>query len=270
MPYVVREVVCLGIPVVDGTVVQATHASRQVLAGVRELHPGEPLRVVVNAAVAGDAALAADDLEHSCRLEARRHFLQNRLYPAEEAPHRSRNRGTAALNVLLGLALLVASAGHWIPALAGAWLVAVRGLLFATPPSFRRRIPAPGPSTVRVRRLNHAGLAQLREVISRNLDERSAYSEAYEASARLGIAEASELYTALLKNPDPASLMPDAGFWLPDASRRREALTAGRPDEEPGAEIAGEEIEVVDVEVVEDADFVEEASGEPESEGEAE
>jgi hypothetical protein len=84
--------------------------------------------------------------------------------------------------------------------------------------------------------------------MSVNLEEKLAYLEAYEASVRLGIPEAAALYTKLLQNPNPGSLSPDDGIWLPDASRAREALvssSAGDPVEEFDMDA-----EIVDAEIV--------------------
>jgi hypothetical protein len=91
--------------------------------------------------------------------------------------------------------------------------------------------------------------------MSVNLEEKLAYLEAYEASVRLGIPEAAALYTKLLLNPNPGSLSPDDGIWLPDASRARAALVSSSAGE------TGEDFDI-DVEIVE-AEIVAEETAEP-------
>ena len=209
---------------------------------------GEPPRIAVIAAVAGESAATKADLQFACRLETRRHYVRG---PAARPTATARGMsgiGRALLRGLLGIALIVASGGHWIPALAGVWLLGLRGLV-----SQDRRTPpasggSPGLAGISVRRAPHQGLAELREIMAVNLEEKLAYLEAYEASVRLGIPEAAALYTKLLQNPNPGSLSPEDGIWLPDTSRVREALAAS-PVDEPD-EDRYVDAEIVDAEIV--------------------
>ncbi len=107
------------------------------------------------------------------------------------------------------------------------------------------------------------GLARLREVISINLEDKLAYLEAYDESVRSGIPEAAALYTKLLQKPNPGSLSPDDGIWLPDAGQAREALGAG-PADEP-AEQLDVESEIIEAEIVAD-DALSESTGPAETE----
>lgn len=248
MPYVVRQAVCLSIPVMDGTVVRASRASRRLLGEARDVFRGEPPRIAVIAAVAGESTATKQDLQFACRLETRRHYVRG---PANHARAPARDMagvGRALLRALLGIALIVASGGHWIPALAGVWLLGLRDLLAQDRRTPRTSGGSPGLAGISVRRAPHQGLAELREIMGVNLEEKLAYLEAYEASVRLGIPEAAALYTKLLQNPNPGSLSPEDGIWLPDASRVREALVAspiGEPDEELYVDA-----EIVDAEIV--------------------
>lgn len=214
---------------------------------------GEPARIAAIAAVAGDSATTTEDLQFACRLETRRHFTQGA--PSDQGrPASSRSRaGNALLRALLGVALIVASGGHWIPAAAGVWLLGLRELIGRAPNTPRLSGSAPGVAGISVRRALHHGLAELREVMSVNLEDKLAYLEAYEASVRLGIPEAAALYTKLLQNPNPGSLSPEYGIWLQDASRAREALVSSTTGE-TGLEV-DIDVEIVDAEIlVEEAD----------------
>ncbi len=248
-----RGATCLGIPVVDGTVVTATYATRRLLGAT----PFAGATVTVHAAVAADGLLTSDDLDHACRLQARRFLLHSGHATRSWRPRpRPRPAGLlwSASGMLLGLALIIASLGFWLPSLAGVWLLALRPWMLVRA---ARPLPPPPPTEIpslTVRRVTHKGIASLREVIARNLEDNLAYAEAYEVSTRLGIREAADLYTRLLQDPRPAALGPDEGVWLPDATRRREALTAdplldeevpARPEDDP---------DTVETEIL-DADF---------------
>ncbi|MDP6184189.1 MAG: hypothetical protein QF609_10250 [Gammaproteobacteria bacterium] len=255
MPYVVRQAVCLGIPVVDGTIVQTSRASRLLLEETRDVFCGDPPRIAVVAAVAGESAATTEDLQFACRLEARRHYVRGPATARRDSASSRSRVGSVVLRALLGLALIVGSGGHWIPALAGVWLLGLRELIGWGPSTPRAFGGAPGVAGISVRRAPHQGLAELREVMSVNLEEKLAYLEAYEASVRLGIPEAAALYTKLLLNPNPGSLSPDDGIWLPDASRARAALVSSSAGE------TGEDFDI-DVEIVE-AEIVAEETAEP-------
>lgn len=241
-----RTATCLGIPVVDGTVVTATYASRRLLGNTAFAGAA----VKVEAAIAADGRITAD-LEHACRLQARRFLLQSD--GATAGPSRRGGGLLLALpGMVLGLALIVASLGFWLPAVAGVWLLAFRPWLFT---GLRRQRPtavSESPS-IAVRRVAHLGIGALREVIGRNLEENLAYAEAYEVSRRLGITEAADLYTSLLLDPRPSALAPEDGLWLPDATTVREVL-AEAPAEDEDLESIENEIEAIDAEIL-DADF---------------
>jgi hypothetical protein len=244
-----RGATCLGIPVVDGTVITATYGTRRLLGAT----PFAGAAVTVHAAVAADGLLTTDDLDHACRLQARRFLLQSHP-PTRTWRPRPAGLLWSASGMLLGLALIIASLGFWLPSLAGVWLLALRPWMLARA---SQPLPPPPPTetpSLTVRRVTHQGIASLREVIARNLEDNLAYAEAYEVSTRLGIPEAADLYTRLLQDPRPAALGPDEGIWLPDATRRREALTAdplldeevpARPEDDP---------DTVETEIL-DADF---------------
>lgn len=242
-----RTATCLGIPVVDGTVVTTTYASRRLLGATAFAGAA----VIVQAGTAADGRISEDDLEHVCRLQARRFLLQGHAAP--EGGHRSGGLFLALPGMVLGAALIVASLGFWLPALAGVWLLALRPWMLSRA---GRRSPATvsEPSSVIVRRVNHQGIAALREVIGRNLEDNLAYAEAYEVSSRLGIQEAADLYTRLLLDPRPAALAPDDGLWLPDATTAREALVDRPFDGDDDLELMDADMETVDAEIL-DADF---------------
>ena len=220
----------------DGTVVQTSRSSRHLLAEYRDSIRGAAPRLTTLAAVANDSASTTHDLEFACRLETRRHFLSNPPNTPRGSTQRRSRLGARILSALLGIALIVASGGHWIPAAAGVWLLGLRELILWFLQNSATATGSPGTARMIVKRALHRGLSELREIFSVNLDERLAYLEAYEASVRLGIPEAAALYTKLLQNPNPSFLSPEDGVWLPDASRRREALVSGS-SENPTSEV---------------------------------
>ena len=244
-----RGATCLGVPVVDGTVVTATYASRRLLGAT----PFAGAAVTVHAAVAADGRLDGDDLEHACRLQARRFLLHSE---PTARPWRPRRAGLlwSASGILLGLALVIASLGFWLPSLAGVWLLALRPWMLTR---VARPLPPPPIAeapALAVQRVNHQSIATLREVIARNLEDSLAYAEAYEVSTRLGIREAADLYTRLLQDPRPAALGPDDGIWLPDATRVREALAAAPLFDEEVPPQPPDDMDTVEAEIL-DADF---------------
>ncbi len=243
-----RTATCLGIPVVDGTVVTATYASRRLLGNTAFAGAA----VTVQAAIAADGRVTERDLEHACRLQARRFLLQSDGVTAGWS-RRGGGLWLALPGMVLGVALIVASLGFWLPAVAGVWLLALRPWLLTR---LRRRRPAAvaeSPS-IAVRRVAHLGIGALREVIARNLEENLAYAEAYEVSRRLGIREAADLYTSLLLDPRPAALAPEDGLWLPDATTVREVLSEAPLAGDEGLKPVEPEMEAIDAEIL-DADF---------------
>ena len=231
----------------DGTVVQASRASRRLLREASDVFRGEPPRIAVIAAVASGSATTKEDLQFACRLETRRHYVRGPAIDTGAARGMS-GVGRAVLRGLLGIALIIASGGHWIPALAGVWLLGLRDLLARSRLTRAAAGGSPGLAGISVVGAPHQGLAELRETMTVNLEEKLAYLEAYEASVRLGIPEAAALYTKLLRNPNPGSLSPEDGIWLPDASRAREALVAS-PVDEPEEDLYVD-AEIVDAEIV--------------------
>lgn len=243
-----RTATCLGIPVVDGTVVTATYASRRLLGETAFAGAA----VLVQAGVAADGRVTEEDLEHACRLQARRFLLQSDG-GASKWGRRGSGIFLAIPGMVLGVALIVASLGFWLPALAGIWLLAFRPWMLSRV-NRRRSAAVPESPSITVRRVNHLGVGVLREVIGRNLEENLAYAEAYEVSRRLGIREAADLYTRLLLDPRPAALGPEDGLWLPDATTVREALAEGPAEDDEELAQMESEMEAIDAEIL-DTDF---------------
>ena len=127
----------------------------------------------------------------------------------------------------LGAVLLVLSGGHWVPALAGAWLLAGRrwlaGLLGL---GARTAVPAYAPrSPVEVTAQPHAGLSEMHRLIANAPDERMGYAAAESAARAIDLTDVAAVYGELARGASPTAPHPDTGWWvassaLHDPSRR--------------------------------------------------
>jgi hypothetical protein len=229
------DVICLAIPLSEGTWVRVSQASRRLMA----IDPSE-LPSTIRICYGGDRQLDWVGIELAARAETQRIF-----YTTRPGPGTVRRRFTVLRNIYefaLGLGLLVSAQGMAIPALAGIWMLAKAGL------RTRREFPKLGrPGNMAASpmiRSAHSGLARLGELFDDEIDERSAYLGASSLARSLALPEAEDLYEQLLA--EPTGLHPGQvdGVWLAPAAGLDRPLLAGGPEGE--AEAADTEIEVID------------------------
>lgn len=229
------EVICLAIPLAEGTWVRVSRASRRLMA----VDPSD-LPETIKICYGGDRQLDWVGVELAARAETQRIF-----YATRPGPGTVRRRFAVLRNVYefaLGLGLLASAQGMAIPALAGIWMLAKAGL------RTRRRVPRLGrPDNVAaspVVRTAHSGLALLGDLFDDETDERSAYLGASSLARSLALPEAEFLYEQLLA--EPTGLHPGQvdGVWLAPAAGLDRPLLAGGSEGE--AEASDTEIEVID------------------------
>ncbi len=229
------EVICLAIPLAEGTWVRVSRASRRLMA-IAPTDPPQAIKICYG----GERQLDWVGVELAARAEAQRIF-----YATRPGPGTVRRRFTVLRNIYefaLGLGLLASAQGMAIPALAGIWMLAKAGL------RTRRRTPKLGrPQNLAASptiRSAHSGLARLGDLFDDETDERSAYLGASSLARSLALPEAEFLYEQLLA--EPSGLHPGQvdGVWLAPAAGLDRPLLAGGPGGE--AEATDAEIEVID------------------------
>ena len=230
------EVVCLAVPLAEGTWVRVSRASRRLMEIDAAATP-DAIKICYGGATQLDWAA----VELAARAETQRVFHATR-----PGPGGVRQRFVVLRNLYefaLGVGLLISAQGMAIPALAGLWLLGKSGL------RTRRRTPRlhrPGSlSTAAVIRSAHAGLARLGELIADEEDERMAYMGASALARSLALPEAEHLYERMLAGP--AGLHPGrlAGVWLaPAAGLDRPLLTGAEPQAAPPEGDA--DVEIID------------------------
>ena len=186
------EVICLAIPLAEGTWVRVSRASRRLMA----IEPTD-LPETIKVCYGGDRQLDWVGVELAARAETQRIF-----YATRPGPGTVRRRFAVLRNLYefaLGLGLLASAQGMAIPALAGIWMLAKAGL------RTRRRIPKLGrPENLAASpmvRSAHSGLARLGDLFDDETDERSAYLGASSLARSLALPEAEFLYEQLLAEP---------------------------------------------------------------------
>lgn len=120
--------------------------------------------------------------------------------------------------VALGLALIIASGGHWVPALAGAWLLAGRRWLrwlLGLDARVAESPAAPAQSPV-VSSDAHAGLGRIERAMHEIDDDIAAYALGAVLARAEGMDEVAEVYEALARGTHPSTLPPHIGFWVAD------------------------------------------------------
>ncbi len=226
---------CWAVPIRDGYVLRADRSTASILQAAPARSPQfwgwrvaliQPQSQQFSAPLAARAAVLALDYAR----------LAGGADPAGESPRRS--RPAIWMDIVLGLALLIASGGHWVPALAGAWLLAgrrwVRWFL-----GLDARVPtAPVAPAQRplVSSDAHAGLARIERSMRNVEDDTAAYALGAVQARREGLDEAAEIYEALASGTHPSMLPPHVGFWVADETMHNPwqlalpAPTAARDD----------------------------------------
>lgn len=212
------QLVCWAVPVRGGYVLRADQAAQ---ATVRAADGRRPQFVDWAVAIVhpGTSGFAAERVRRPTVLaieSAMRRGAQTRPSPAGRLERLRRSWASLAL----GAALLVLSGTHWVLALAGAWLLAGRPWIAA----LLGIGPSDSPATawtaadVRVTAAPHAGLGQVSDALERTPDDAGGYGQALAAAQTLGLNEAAEVYSALIKHPNPMALPVEVGMWTPSAS----------------------------------------------------
>ena len=206
---------CWAVPIRDGYVLRADRSTASILRAAPARSPQywgwrialiQPQSQQFSAPLAARAAVLAVDYAR----------LAGGAEPARESPRR--RRPAMWMDIGLGLALIIASGGHWVPALAGAWLLAgrrwVRWLLGldADVPS----APVAPAQTPLVSSEAHAGLARIEQSMHGVEDDAAAYALGAVQARGEGLDEAAEIYEALSSGTHPSTLPPHVGFWVSD------------------------------------------------------
>jgi hypothetical protein len=219
---------CWAVPIRGGFVLRADRSTAAILDAAPARSPQfwgwrisliQPASQEFSAPLAARAAVMAVDY---ARLTA------------GEAPDGNQSRQGRTMvwmELAFGLALLIASGGHWVPALAGVWLLAgrrwTRRMLGLDAPVDRS--PTAPAQTPIVTSDAHAGLAAIERSMQAVEDDRAAYALGVVLARRQGLDEVAEVYEALADGMDPSLLPVHVGFWVSDETSqhvRRLALPA--------------------------------------------
>ncbi|MCY3911837.1 MAG: hypothetical protein OXG43_01155 [Chloroflexi bacterium] len=236
---------CWAVPVRGGYVLradQAAHAAVQSADGRRPQFVDWAVAIVHP----GSSGFAAERVRRPTVLaieSAMRRGAQTRPEPTGRLARLHRSWTSLAL----GAALLVLSGTHWVLALAGAWLLAGRPWMAA----LLGIGPSDSPATawtaadVQVTAAPHAGLGQVGEALEHAPDDAGGYGQALAAAQTLGLDEAAEVYSALIKHPNPMALPVEVGMWTPAASVEDRALGGALPDVAEAPDPPGEGADAV-------------------------
>ena len=205
---------CWAVPIRDGFVLRADRSTAAILQAAPARSPQfwgwrialiQPQSQQFSAPLAARAAVMAVDYA--------------RLADRAALPAAPRRRSVMVwMELVLGLALLVASGGHWVPALAGAWLLAGRRWLrwvFGLDEAVRQAPAAPAQTPV-VTSDAHVGLAAIEHAMQGVDDDTAAYALGAVLARSDGLDEAAEVYEALASDTPPSELPPHIGFWVGD------------------------------------------------------
>lgn len=205
---------CWAVPIRDGFVLRADRSTAAILQAAPARSPQfwgwrialiQPQSQQFSAPLATRAAVMAVDYAR----------LAEGASPSAE---RSRRLVMVWMELALGLALLVASGGHWVPALAGAWLLAGRRWLrwiFGLDGEVAQAPAAPAQTPL-VTSDAHAGLAQIERAMREVDDDTAAYALGAVLARVEGLDEVAEVYEALAGDTHPWELPPHIGFWVGD------------------------------------------------------
>lgn len=212
------QLVCWAVPVRGGYVLRADQAAR---AAVRAADGRRPQFVDWAVAIVhpGSPGFAAERVRRPAVL-AVESAVRRGVQTPSNPPGRLERLRRSWTSLALGTALVVLSGTHWVLALAGAWLLAGRPWISA----LLGIRPTDAPATawtaadVQVAAAPHAGLGQVADALERAPDDAGGYGQALAAARTLGLDEAAEVYSALIKHPNAMSLPVEVGIWTPSAS----------------------------------------------------
>ena len=206
---------CWAVPIRDGYVLRADRSTAAILQAAPARSPQfwgwrialvQPQSQQFSAPLATRAAVMALDYARMAAGDA-----------PPDGRQRSR-RATVWMELALGLALLIASGGHWVPALAGAWLLTGRRWLrwFLDLDGRVVRAPTAPAQAPLVTSDAHAGLARIERAMREVDDDTAAYALAAVQARAEGLDEAAQVYEALAGGAAPSTLPPHIGFWVAD------------------------------------------------------
>ena len=224
------QLVCWAVPVRGGYVLRADRAAQ---ATVRAADGRRPQFVDWAVAIVhpGSSGFSAERVHRPTVLAIESAMRRGAETRPKHAGRLERLRRSWA-SLALGAALVVLSGTHWVLALAGAWLLAGRPWMAA----LLGIGPSDSPATawtaadLQVTAAPHAGLGQVADALKRSADDAGGYGQALAAAQTLGLDEASEVYSALIKHPNPMALPVEVGMWTPSSSVEDRALGSVLPD----------------------------------------
>ncbi len=205
---------CWAVPVRGGFVLRADRsaaATMRAAAARAPRHWGwriallQPQSQLFSAPLAARAAVLAMDYA--------RHDQGRPVRPRVRFRRRRAGLWTSAA---LGLGLVIASGGHWAPALAGVWLLAGRRWLrwlFGLDAPLPLAPLAPAQEPV-VTSDAHAGLARIAQRMHGIEDDAAAYALGAAQARAQGLDDVAEVYAALAAGAHPPRLPPHVGVWV--------------------------------------------------------
>ena len=206
------NLLCWAVPTRDGYVLRADHSVASLFSSAPARNPqfwgwsitvAQPQDQMFSAPLARRAAiLAVDHLRHASDPKTFQPVEnKKRIWWSE--------RG-------LGFVLILVSGGHWVPALAGIWLLVgrqwLRRLIGLDPGIYS--VPFSPTQEAQVASDVHAGLAKIGQAIDGIDDALVAYSAAASHARTEGLDQVAEVYDSLAGGVHPAQLPPDLGFWV--------------------------------------------------------
>ena len=209
---------CWAVPVRDGYVLRADRSTAAILQSAPARSPQfwgwrialiQPQSQQFSAPLAARAAVMAVDYAR----------LAGGVAPQDQS--RRRGRVMLWMEVALGLALIIASGGHWVPALAGTWLLAGRRWLrWLLGLDGRAALSPTAPAqTPLVSSDAHAGLGRIERAMQEVDDDTAAYALGAVLARAEGLDEVAEVYEALAGGTQPSTLPPHVGFWVADETQ---------------------------------------------------
>lgn len=220
------QLVCWAVPVRGGYVLRADRDTARAVRAARMRNPrfwGWRIAILQP----GEPAFSAELARRPATLVVDYARLRGPSRPTSEGGGWARLRDLW-VSLGLGIALVAISGGHWVPALAGAWLLAGRrwleALLRLGPrPELPRYAPA---QSVTVTAEPHTGLACLAALLAATADDTTAHARAESAARALDLADAAAVYAPLAGGEPVEALSAEIGAWVP-----RQALHAPGPAE---------------------------------------
>jgi len=209
----VSQLACWAIPVRGGHVLRAdADTGRAIAVAGRRSRTFWTWNIAV-LAPAG-ASWPAERLRH---LAAHAVDYAWRTSPAPALPARPAQWGWSRwMDLGLGLAFVAVSGGHWVLALAGAWLLAGRrwahALLRIDPPDGPRTYAPLEPASVTL--APHASLTSLAALVDGHTDDAVAYAVAESWARAHGLYDAVAVYALLARGASLDQLMRDVGLWV--------------------------------------------------------